>query len=167
MRTEVWYDVTEYECWLHPSSRRWKSPLDLLSFVTNADVETPNARKFFSWTVFCTWNYIKFRQSLPFLILWFLWRVLVTITTYFVHPIMFYGNVDDTENITGSCNKVYIASLPASITIVVYAALVILLDLFEWIQYIRRDYVLMHEAMLLKDYATQHGNYRYGHRNSL
>ena len=160
MRTEVWYDVTEYECWLHPSSRRWKSPLDLLSFVTNADIETPNARKFFKWPVFRTWNFIKFRLSLPLLIIWFLWRIVVTIGGYFVHPIMFSGNVHDPKNITGHCNKVYMANLPVSISIVVYARLVILLDVFEWVQYIRRDHVFLHEAVLLKDYATQHGNYR-------
>ena len=161
MRREVWYDVTEYECWMHQSSRRWKSPIALLSFLTNAEIDSPNARKFFDWPVFLTWNYVKFRLNLPILIVWCIWRVGITLTGYFVSPVLFPPNRQPKGNTTDNCNDMSEASLTFSIFLVVYATLVIALDVVEWFQYLRRDHLDLREVFQYKDYATHNGLYRF------
>ena len=140
--------------------KKMEVPFGPIEFCNQCRYRNPQCKKILQVASVSHLELHKFRLSLPLLIIWFLWRIVVTIGGYFVHPIMFSGNVHDPKNITGHCNKVYMANLPVSISIVVYAALVILLDVFEWVQYIRRDHMFLHEAVLLKDYATQHGNYR-------
>ena len=162
MRREVWYDVTEYECWLCPAGRRHRSPLELLSFLTNSEVETTNARKFFEWPVFLTWSFIKFRMNRPLLLLWFIWRVFVTATLYLVNPVLFPTNetVTFNENNTIKCEDMPKASLAVSAMMVVYAIFIILMDCIECFLYIKRKRVKFTKDDLFKDYATHHGFYR-------
>ena len=164
MRREVWYDVTEYECWICPAGRRHRSPLELLSFLTNSEIETTNARKFFEWPVFLTWSFIKFRMNRPLLILWFIWRVFVTATMYLINPVLFpataTANTNNNNNTVG-CKDMPSAGLPVSVVIVVYALFIIIMDFIECIMYLKRKHVRFTKDDLFKDYATHHGFYRF------
>ena len=161
MRREIWYDVSKYECWVQSPSRRLKSPLDLLRFLTDDEVDTPNARNFFSWPVFLTWNYVKLSLNLPWLIMWCIWRIGITVTTYAVSPTLFPSEIQSKGNNTDRCDEIYKASLSFSIFLMVYATLIIVLDLLEWFQYLRRDHLTLREALQFKEYATHQGLYRF------
>ena len=163
MRREVWYDVTEYECWICPAGRRHRSPLELISFLTNSEVETTNARKFFEWPVFLTWSFIKFRMNRPLLILWFIWRVFVTATMYFINPVLFPATAiaNTNKNNTDECKAMPAAGLPVSVVMVAYALLIIIMDFVECIRYLKRKHVRFTKDDLFKDYATHHGFYRF------
>ena len=162
MRRDVWYDVTEYECWIRQSSRRSKSSLELLSSLTNAEVESTNARNFFNWPVFLTWKFVMFKMNKPLFALWFLWRVGVTLTVYFVNPVLFHENLN--SNSTSECTGMYASDIPISIIIVTYVAGILLLDIFEYVVNIRRKHISVTNGRLFEDYATHHGFYRFVRR---
>ncbi len=161
MRREVWYDVTDYECWKNPAARRSRSPLELLSFLTYEDLEKPSARKFFASPVFATWMYIKFRMNLFPLVVWFLLRVLITFSIYFFNPVLFPKRVEEIGvNATIPCTVIANSGLPVTIALVTYASLVLILDVTELIWYLQNNHVALKVFLSLKDYASQHVFFR-------
>ncbi len=170
MHKEVYYDVTEYECWRHPSSRRAKSPLTLLRNLSYSMLENEGTKDCFSWHVMNTWLHVKFRMNMPLLILWFFWRVGICVCLYFVDFVLEQGS-DKVNNNTlllngtnmttnSSCGKTIRANLWQSILMTTYCSLVILLDIYEFASYIRRDHITFSELVFSEDKANHHFFYR-------
>ena len=164
--TEVWYDVTEYECWGH-GSRRHVSPLQMLLFVETEQFKVECTQRFFEWDVIQSWTSIKFLMNLPFLLLWFLWRLSFCIMCYIIRPTLLPTHTKDialciTEanaTVAGHRNRLVI-SLPASIYMVVVAFGIVLVDLYELVKRIRQKNTGLWDLKKWHKYATHTLTYR-------
>ncbi len=176
MHKEVFYDVTEYECWRHPKSRRTKSPLMLLRSLSYSALEKNTTKDCFNWHVMNMWLHVKFSTNLPLLIMWFLWRVAMCIALYFVDFKLFSSNSTGRNttvlngetnttmtmdpNVPSSCAEWYTANLWQSILMTTYAILVIFLDIYEVLAYICCDHVTVSDLLFTEDKANHHFFYR-------
>ena len=75
-----WYDVTDYEGFSR-NSRRGKSPLGFLTFMTNNTLRKDSVQELLYWTPFQHWFRIKKFSNLPFLFIWAIWRIFLCILT--------------------------------------------------------------------------------------
>ncbi|KAK2141863.1 hypothetical protein LSH36_1030g00020 [Paralvinella palmiformis] len=68
-----WYDITDYECF-GETSRRGKSPLAFIGFISNKSAHCDNTKKLLYWNPFYHWYRIKLLANTPWLVLWGLCR---------------------------------------------------------------------------------------------
>ncbi|KAK2162920.1 hypothetical protein LSH36_89g00026 [Paralvinella palmiformis] len=70
-----WYDITDYESF-SPTTRRGKSPLAFLTFMTNSTIHRDGIEDLLYWKPFRHWYRIKLFSNLPWLLLWATYRVM-------------------------------------------------------------------------------------------
>ena len=85
-----WYDVTDYES-LSSSSRRGKSPLGFLAFMTEKTLEKDGVYDLLYWKPFEHWFRIKLFSNVPWLCCWAIYRFLVCLLMMMV--IVDEGNI--------------------------------------------------------------------------
>ena len=71
-----WYDVTDYESF-SSSSRRGKSPLGFLAFMTEKTLNNEGVQDLLYWKPFEHWFRIKLFSNVPWLCCWAMYRLLV------------------------------------------------------------------------------------------
>ena len=80
MVIQHWYDVTDYESFSR-SSRRGKSPLGFLTFMTNSTLRQDGIQELLYWMPFQQWFRIKKLSNLPWLLLWAIFRIITCVLT--------------------------------------------------------------------------------------
>ncbi len=78
-----WIDVTEYETADPELDRRGKSPLGYFALMDEQTLVQPGTMELFTWPPFQMWINAKLYSSAPFVVIWFLIRM-VMITVYFI-----------------------------------------------------------------------------------
>ena len=141
----------------------------LLRYLSYSVLEHEGTKECFNWNVMNTWLHIKFRMNMPLLIMWFIWRVGICLSLYFVDFVLVQGSGQSgnstlfvNESTKSLCGAPFKANLWQSILMTTYASLVILLDIYEFVTYIRRDHVTFSKLVFSEDKANHHFFYRYG-----
>ena len=73
-----WYDVTEYEL-VSGSSRRGKSPLAFITYMTSEASEKSDTKELLSWKPFQHWYNLKMACNMPALVVWSTYRLTLSL----------------------------------------------------------------------------------------
>ena len=80
MMLQYWYDITDYESF-SSGSRRGKSPLGFLTFMTNNTLRKDGIQELLYWTPFQHWFSIKHLSNLPWIFVWAMYRIIICTLT--------------------------------------------------------------------------------------
>ena len=94
------FDITEYENSCCTGSRNGKSPLAYLTYMDKDTSAKPDSKELLEWLPFKQWQRYKVRANVPWLVLWFLQRLLTTM--FIVTLLMEYspGQDGNASNVT-------------------------------------------------------------------